>query len=151
MFSTARWFIKTAIVFLIVGLLTGLFMMAFRYLFKYGYPYTLITAHTHIILIGFVMMMIMGVAIWFFPRPEKDDKKYNPDLIRVVYGIMTISTTLRFMSEIINGYSNDPVIGIIIFIASAGQVLSFILFFYSIWGRIRPLGSHLREAKGEKF
>jgi cbb3-type cytochrome oxidase subunit 1 len=151
MFSTARWFIKTAIVFLIAGILSGLYMMAMKELFSLGYPYTFISAHTHIILIGFVMMMIMGVAIWFFPRPEKDDKKYKPDLIRVIYWMMTISTALRFIFEIMNGYLNGPLYGKIIFVASAGQVLSFILFFYSIWGRIRPLGSQLREAKGEKF
>lgn len=151
MFSTVRYFIKTAIGFLILGLLTGLFMIASKYLGDSGYPYNLISAHTHVIMIGFVMMMIMGVAIWFFPRAEKDDKKYNPDIILLIYGMISISTLTRFISEIINGYVNDPISGIIIFIASFGQVLSFILFFYSIWGRIRPIGSHIREAKGEKF
>ena len=151
MFSTVRYFIKTAIGFLILGLLTGLAMMASKYLFDSGYPYNIISAHTHVILIGFVMMMIMGVAIWFFPRAEKDDKKYNPDLILIVYWVMTTSTLARFICELVNGYLNSPVFGIIIFIASLGQVLAFILFFYSIWGRIRPVGSHIREAKGEKF
>lgn len=151
MFSTVRYFIKTAISFLILGLLSGLYMIAVKYLFNQSYPYSLISAHAHIILIGFVMMMIMGVAIWFFPRAEKNDKKYNPDLILIVYGMMTISTFLRFASEITNAYLNDPISGKIVFTSSAGQVLAFILFFYSIWGRIRPIGSHIREAKGEKF
>ena len=151
MFSTVRYFIKTAIAFLIIGLLSGFFMIGAKYLFNQNYPYGLISAHAHIILIGFVMMMIMGVAIWFFPRPEKEDKKYNPNLILVVYGMMTISTALRFITEIINAYLNDPISGKIVFTSAGGQVLAFILFFYSIWGRIRPIGSHIREAKGEKF
>ncbi len=151
MFSTVRYFIKTAIVFLVTGLLSGLYMITCKYLFNYGYPYGLISAHTHIILIGFVMMMIMGVAIWFFPRPEKEDKKYNPNLILLIYGMMSISTILRFIFEIVNAYMMDEISGKIVFMAAAGQVLSFILFFISIWGRIRPLGSQIREAKGEKF
>lgn len=151
MFSTVRYFIKTAISFLVLGLLSGIFMMAVKFLFNSSFPYGLISAHTHVLLIGFVMMMIMGVAIWFFPRAEKTDKKYNPDLIKIVYGMMTISTLLRFVSEIINAYLIDPISGKIAFTSSAGQVLAFILFFYSIWGRIRPIGSHIREAKGEKF
>ena len=151
MFSTVRYFIKTAIAFLIIGLLSGFFMIGVKYLFNQNYPYGLISAHAQIILIGFVMMMIMGVAIWFFPRPEKKDKKYNPNLILVVYGMMTISTALRFVTEIINAYLNDPISGKIVFTSAGGQVLAFILFFYSIWGRIRPIGSHIREAKGEKF
>ncbi len=97
------------------------------------------------------MMMIMGVAIWFFPCPEKDDKKYNPTLILIVYGMISISTLVRFIAEIINGYFQDDLSAMMITLASLGQLLSFILFFYSIWGRIRPIGSHIREAKGEKF
>ncbi|MEW6003937.1 MAG: hypothetical protein AB1695_01355 [Stygiobacter sp.] len=151
MFSTVRYFIKTAIGFLILGLLTGAFMMISKNIFHQGYPYSMITAHTHLILIGFVMMMIMGVAIWFFPRPEKEDKKYNPTLILIVYEMITISTFIRFVSEIINGYLQDEISAVIITLASLGQLLSFMLFFYSIWGRIRPIGSHIREAKGEKF
>lgn len=151
MFSTARYFIKTAIVFLIVGLIVGLFMISSKYLFEYAYPYGLISAHTHIILVGFVMMMIMGVAIWFFPRAEKSDNKYKPNLILLLYGFITISTAVRFTAEVIFAYMNDQFSKILIVISSAGQVFSFILFFYSIWGRIRSVGSHLREAKGEKF
>lgn len=151
MFSTVRYFIKTSIIFLIIGLITGLYMIMAKYILKIGYPYNLITAHTHIILIGFVLMMIMGVAIWFFPRAEKDDKKYNPDRILIVYFLISVSTFIRFICEVINGYLNDPITEKIIFISSLGQVLAFIIFFYSIWGRIRAVGSHIREAKGEKF
>lgn len=151
MFSTVRYFIKTSIGFLILGLLTGAFMMISKNIFHQPYPYLLVTAHTHLILIGFVMMMIMGVAIWFFPRPEKDDKKYNPNLILIIYGTITISTLIRFIAEVINGYLQDDISTVIMTLASLGQVFSFILFFYSIWGRIRPVGSHIRESKGEKF
>jgi heme/copper-type cytochrome/quinol oxidase subunit 1 len=54
-----------------------------------------VSAHTHALLVGFVMMMILGVALWLFPRAERDQKQYDP--------------------------------------------------------RIRSVGSHVREAKGEKF
>jgi hypothetical protein len=73
MFSTARYFIKTSVVFLIIGLLTGLYMMLETDIFDEGYGAELISAHTHVILVGSVIMMIMGVALWLFPRPEKTD------------------------------------------------------------------------------
>jgi len=83
MFSTVRYFIKTSVIFLMIGIITGLYMALAKYVFKSGYTQELISAHTHLILVGSVMMMIMGVALWFFPRAEKDDRKYNPDLILV--------------------------------------------------------------------
>jgi uncharacterized membrane protein (UPF0136 family) len=59
MFTTVRYFIKTSIIFLIVGLLTGLYMSVSSNLLGKGYAQDLISAHTHLILLGTVMMMIM--------------------------------------------------------------------------------------------
>lgn len=151
MFSTVRYFIKTSVIFLIVGILTGLFMAVSKYVFKYGYSQELISAHTHLILVGSVMMMIMGVALWFFPRAEKDDKKYNPNLILFTYWLMTISTSLRFIFQVTANFVYSEWIHYLIAANSFLQVVAMSLFFYSMWGRIRPVGSHIREAKGEKF
>jgi len=151
MFSTVRYFIKTSVIFLITGVLTGLYMSVSKYIFKIGYSQELISAHTHLILVGSVMMMIMGVALWFFPRADKDDKKYNPDLILASYWVMTIGTSLRFILQVATNFFLSDFIQYLIAISSALQVISIILFFFSIWGRIRPVGSHIREAKGEKF
>ncbi len=151
MFTTVRYFIKTSIIFLIVGILTGLYLVISKYYFVQGYNAEIISAHTHIVLVGSVIMMIMGVALWFFPRAEKSDKKYNPDLIRFVYWLMAISTGIRFVAQFVNGFLYLNWLNFTVTVASSLQVLSIILFFYSIWGRIRPVGSHLREKKGEKF
>lgn len=151
MFSTVRYFIKTSVIFLIIGILTGLYMSVSKYVLKIGYSQELISAHTHLILVGSVMMMIMGVALWFFPRAEKNDKKYNPDLILITYWVMTIGTSLRFIFQVVANFLVSNLIQYLIAISSVLQVVAMILFFYSMWGRIRPVGSHIREAKGEKF
>lgn len=151
MFSTVRYFIKTSLTFLMVGILTGLHLSFSKYISQTGYTQELISAHTHIILIGSVMMMIMGVALWFFPRPEKDDKKYNPHLILITYWLMTIATALRFILQVIASYYFANWVNTTIVIFSSLQVAGIILFFYSMWGRIRAVGSQYREAKGEKF
>lgn len=151
MFSTVRYFIKTSVIFLITGILTGFYMSVSKYVFKIGYSQELISAHTHLILVGSVMMMIMGVALWFFPRADKDDKKYNPNLILIAYWVMTIGTSLRFIFQVVANFLVSDLIQYLIAISSALQVVAMILFFYSMWGRIRPVGSHIREAKGEKF
>ena len=151
MFTTVRYFIKTSLIFLVLGVLTGLHLSYSKYISQTGYTQELISAHTHVILVGSVMMMIMGVALWFFPRPEKDDKKYNPDLILFTYWTMAIATAFRFISQIIASFNYITWINMVIVITSTLQVLAMVLFFYSMWGRIRAVGSQLREAKGEKF
>ena len=151
MFTTVRYFIKTSLAFLVLGILTGLYMSFAKYVYQTGYGQELISAHTHLILVGSVMMMIMGVALWFFPRPEKDDKKYNPDLISVTYWMLSISTALRFIFQVTASFYFISWVNIAIAIFSSLQVIAMILFFHSMWGRIRAVGSQYREAKGEKF
>jgi heme/copper-type cytochrome/quinol oxidase subunit 1 len=152
MFSTVRYFIKTSIIFLVIGILSGLYMMIARNYFDVWPNPDFVSAHTHIILVGSVMMMIMGVALWFFPRAEKDDRLYKPTIILFDYFLMTASTFLRFTFQIVS--SLDFLNGLIkslITIFSVGQVIGILIFFISMWGRIRSVGSHLREAQGEKF
>jgi len=151
MFTTVRYFIKSSLIFLGIGIMTGLYMSFARYVYQTGYSQELISAHTHLILVGSVMMMIMGVALWFFPRPEKDDKQYNPDLISVTFWLLTIATALRFVLQVTASIYFIYWVNIATVIFSSLQVVSIILFFYSMWGRIRAVGSQYREAKGEKF
>ena len=75
MHSLVRRYLKTGIAFLALGLALGLWMMVERELYqRFPSPY-MTSAHTHAILVGFVMMMILGVALWLFPRPAKDDAR----------------------------------------------------------------------------
>ena len=151
MFTTVRYFIKTSLAFLVLGILTGLYKSFAKYIYQTGFTQELISAHTHLILVGSVMMMIMGVALWFFPRPEKDDKNYNPNLISITYWILTIATALRFAFQVAASFYFIFWVNTSIVIFSSLQVVAIILFFYSMWGRIRAVGSQYREAKGEKF
>lgn len=151
MFTNVRYFIKTSVIFLIAGIAAGIYMSFAKNIFHFPFGAELVSAHTHIILVGSVMMMIMGVALWFFPRAEKDDKKYNPDLIKITYWIMTVSTSVRFIFQVISSFDYENWLNAVISAASLLQAAAIILFFYSMWGRIRPVGSQIREAKGEKF
>ena len=56
-------FLRTGIAFLLAGLGVGIWMLTRRELAGLYPSPRLISAHTHVILVGFVMMMIMGVAL----------------------------------------------------------------------------------------
>src|SRR5665811_1946011 len=99
MHSLVRRFIKTAIAFLAVGLGLGGWMMARRELWE-TYPNSYqISAHTHAIFVGFVMMMILGVALWLFPRPQAGDSRYSPRLIETSYWMLLVGTVCRIAGE----------------------------------------------------
>ena len=92
MHSLVRRYIKTAVAFLLAGLTIGGWMLVRRELWnRFPTPHET-SAHTHAIAVGFVMMMILGVALWLFPRPDRDDVRYRPALAETAYWLVTLGT-----------------------------------------------------------
>ena len=132
-----RRFLKTAIVFLLVGIALGLYMLARRELSgELATPWWT-SAHTHSILVGFVMMMIAGVALWMFPRPAKDDTHFDPRLAEGAYWFLTVGTAARLIGELLRPMSVADGIRWMIVVGGAGQALGLALFFWTMWTRIR--------------
>ena len=151
MYTLVRRYIKTAIAFLALGLGIGGWMIARREVYDL-YPSTyVISAHTHAIFVGFVMMMILGVALWLFPRPDKEDTRYRPVLVEWAYWLLTIGTAGRVAGELLRTATGAVTLRVAILVFGAAQIAALLLFFHAMWSRIRPLGSRAREEKGERF
>ena len=151
MYKLVRRFIKTGIVFLFAGLILGAWMLVRRELLGvWPHPY-LVSAHAHAVLVGFVMFMILGVALWLFPRAAKEDTRYSPRRAESAYWVLLLSTAGRFVAEAARAWSDEPVLGWIVVLGGLGQIAGLALYFWMMWSRIRPVGSQVREAKGERF
>lgn len=131
-----RRFLRTAIVFLAIGLALGLWLMAAR---EFGVPVPVraLSAHTHAVLVGFVMMMIGGVALWMFPRPAKDDARYRPVLAEWAYWLLAAGTAGRIVLELAVSDGAGLVLHGAVFAAGTAQVLGLMLLFATLWPRIR--------------
>jgi len=151
MYTLVRRFIKTGIGFLAVGLALGAYMLARRE-FRGAWPNPyLVSAHAHAVLGGFVLYLILGVALWLFPRAEKGDTRYRPVRIEAAYWLLTLGTALRVGAEISRGWMTAAWQPWAIVGGGLGQAAGIGLYFWTMWSRIRPVGSHLREARGERF
>ncbi len=151
MHSLVRRYLKTAIAFLGVGLALGGWMMIQRE-FRGRAPSAYLTsAHTHAIFVGFVMMMILGVALWLFPRPEKGDTVYRPGLVSAAWWLVTTGTGARILGELLHLRTRSIWLSWFVAFAGLAQILGIGTFFYTMWSRIRPLGSQVREDRGERF
>ena len=151
MHSLVRRYIKTAIGFLLVGLVTGGWMLVRRELggvFPGSYT---VSAHTHAILVGFVMMMILGVALWLFPRPDKSDDRYRPALAEASYWMLTVGSAVRVIGELLRPGLSAAWLRWAVLIGGLLQIGALAVFFYNMWSRIRAAGSAVREARGERF
>ena len=133
-----RRYIKTSFLFLVAGLLIGAYILVAE--FAVGrYPSRLfITAHVHLLLVGFMLMIVMGVATWMFPRPGRDDARYRPALAEAVYWIMTLGTALRAISEVAAGVAGgDALLRAVIVLGGSAQLVGALLFVANMWWRVR--------------
>ncbi|HET9440375.1 MAG TPA: cbb3-type cytochrome c oxidase subunit I [Longimicrobiales bacterium] len=151
MFSTVRLFIKTGIGFLVAGLLLGGYILVQRELYGRFADPQLASAHAHAIFVGFVMFMILGVALWLFPRAPKDDTRYQPRIVTASYWLLALSTGARFVAEAGRAWSDYELLPWIVVAGGLGQIMGLLLYFWTMWPRVRSVGSNLREKAGERF
>ncbi len=151
MYTLVRRFIKTGVLFLMAGLALGAWLLVRRELFGvFPHPH-LVPAHAHAIFVGFVMFLIFGVALWLFPRAAKDDDRYTPERAALAYWVLTLATGARFLSEAARAWSDSRLLAWIVVLGGVGQAVGIAIYFWTMWSRIRPVGSQIREARGEKF
>ena len=134
-----RRYIKTSLVFLLLGMALGAYATVEVNVRGRGVPWPLITAHTHLVLVGFMLMLVFGVATWMFPRPARDDARYRPGLAWLVYWLLTVSTAVRALGELaaaVTGSRGSPLAGL----GGLGQVAAAALFVVNMWIRVRMPG-----------
>ena len=132
-----RRYIKTSFLFLLTGLLLGGYILVGEFVVGAYPPRLIITAHAHLLLVGFMLMIVMGVATWMFPRPARDDTHYRPELAEAVYWMMTSGTALRAVGEVWGGFSPAPFLRLAIALGGLAQLAGAALFVLNMWWRVR--------------
>ena len=132
-----RRFLKTAILFLLFGIGLGVYMLVRRELDGAWASPWWISAHTHALLVGFVMMMILGVALWMFP-PGPGGPAIRSASREAAYWFLTVGTAGRVAGELLPR-PTSAVAGIrwTIVAGGAAQALGLAFFFWTMWSRIR--------------
>lgn len=139
-----RRYVKTAFGFMLLGMLVGAVASVTQGLLDRTVPRLLVAAHVHALLVGFVLMLIIGVATWMFPRPAREDTRYRPGIAEAVYWVLTLATALRFAAEVAGAYWPDGGVRVLMAAGGLGQVLAAMLFVFNMWSRVRA-PSTLRE------
>ncbi len=135
-----RRFLRTAVLFLATGLTLGVWMLYARE-FGGSLPTRILSAHTHALLVGFVMLMITGVALWMFPRPRPDDVIFRPGLAALAWWGIAGGTALRVTLELTLGANASAPWRALLVGAGVLQLLGLLLFFGTMWTRIRASGA----------
>ena len=129
-----RLFIKTALVYLVLGGIAGAWML----LRQAGAPLSeienLYTVHIHLLGLGFFMMMVCGVAFWMFPRKagESREQAARDPLAWTCYYLITIGLAVRCLALLLPQVLGPMVLGASA-VVQAGGLATFAV---AIWPRV---------------
>ena len=138
-FRYQRWMIKTSLVYLLVGVFLGLLMFLAQRFPALEWISTWRTIHVHVILVGSVIQMIMGVALWMFPRKVEVPRWTTEREGMTLYISFNLGTVTRSVFEPF-WTSGD----LSYFLTLGGmvlQILSILYFLVLIFQRIRSPGA----------
>ena len=101
-----------------------------------AWPYAAITLHTHLLTVGFLLNMVMGVAHWMFPRlPGATAAGAARDpLAWANLATLNLGLVLRVPGEL--GYGEAWARRVLL-VSAVLQALGAALFLLAIWKRVR--------------
>lgn len=129
-----RWFLKIGLIwFLIGGGLGGLFLV-FKAFGLWPMWRVLIPAHAHMLFVGFITHLIMGVGDWMFPRPKQT--RYTEQRALAVLLVLNVGLILRVIFEPWLGLRSGTFPSVMLALSGVLQFAAIALFVYNSWDRI---------------
>ena len=134
-FRYQRWMIKTSLIYLFLGILIGLVTFLSSRIPELAWVSSWKTVHVHLILVGSIIQMIMGVALWMFPRRKESPPWTTEREGMTLYAGFNVGTVIRSLFE--------PFwqAGLVPYLLSVSgmvlQVISLLYFLYLIFQRVR--------------
>jgi heme/copper-type cytochrome/quinol oxidase subunit 1 len=140
-----RRFLATAALSLLLGLSLGLWLLVRRELFGIWPTPHLTSAHAHLVLVGTVMQVIAGVALWMFPLPRRGTPVVQePPWAMIGWWCLAPGTLLRAGAEVARATSTASVLPVLVVGGGALQVLGMVAVVLALRHRIRPAGAGAR-------
>jgi hypothetical protein len=91
----------------------------------------------HLLVVGWLMQCIFGVAYWMFPPFSKDQPQRSETLGWFTYGALNLGLLLRAVIEPWHSLSPQAGVGWLLVPSAVLQVAAVWVFVINTWGRIR--------------
>jgi hypothetical protein len=135
--TLTRWFIKSALLYLVAALLLGVLLSLRPLLSLSPIIARLNPAYFHLLMVGWVTQMIFGVIYWMFPIVSRARPRGNEQLGWATYFLLNIGLLLRVVAEPFVGSQPPTLAGWLLVVSAVMQWLAAVLFVFNGWPRVR--------------
>jgi cbb3-type cytochrome oxidase subunit 1 len=132
-----RWFIKSALVYLVVSLLIGVALAAQGAIALPAAVSALMPVYFHLFMVGWVTQIIFGVAYWMFPRVSNDDARGSERLALVTYVTLNLGLIARAIVEPMLALRPAPAWTALLIVSAVLQWLGALAFAANTWRRAK--------------
>jgi uncharacterized protein involved in response to NO len=133
--AVSRWFIRSALVALVLGLGLAAAVAARGPLGLGAEARLLEPAALHLLTVGWLTQMVFGVAHWMFPRHSPDAPRGSDGLAWTAWATLNLGLALRVAGEPLAGL-HGPRPGVLVASALL-QLAAAAAFVVNTWPRIR--------------
>ena len=137
-----RLYVKTAFVYFLVGFLLLALMALDRWLNVGRWLKVVYVSQLHLLVVGWITQLAIGVAYWMFPRlrKERDPRPRGSDALAwAVYCCLNAGLLLRLGAEPFFLMGGPAWLRPLLALAGVLQAAAALLFGWLIWARIRPM------------
>lgn len=138
----ARILIKAAFVYFVAAFLLGALMMLDRWLSFSRWLRVVYLSQMHLLVVGWITQLAIGVAYWMFPRlrKEQDSQPRGSDTLAwTTFICLNAGLLLRFVFEPFYLMGAQPWLAALMALSGVLQAMAAVAFGLLIWARIRPM------------
>jgi hypothetical protein len=133
----SRMFIKTGLLYFVIALLAGLLVAAQPALHLSPSIVVLRPVYLHLLMVGWVTQLIIGVVFWMFPKQSKTHPRGRERLGWAVYGLLNAGLVLRAVGEPLIALKPELDAGWLLALAAALQLVAGWGFVFNTWSRVK--------------
>jgi hypothetical protein len=135
--ALTRWFIKTALLWLVTALALGVAMQQRALVAVVPELASAWPAYLHLLTVGWLTGLIAGVSWWLFPRPARAGVMLPGWTGWLAYASLNVGLLLRLVAEPATALAPGSALRWLLPVAALLQLTGACAFAAAIWPRVR--------------
>ena len=132
-----QWYLRAALLYLVLALLTGAILAARTILGLPSYVVKLQPVFFHLFMVGWVTQLIFGVVYWMFPK-YSSDRPYRSEVIAwSTFLTLNLGLLMRAFVEPLLSSAKAPLVDWLSVLSALLQLMSGIGFVFNTWSRVK--------------
>ena len=132
-----RWFVRTALVYFVVALALGTALLTRPLVAAAPALAAAWPGYLHMVTVGWITQLIIGVAYWLFPRPDRSRPAPSDHLGWTAYVLLNGGLLLRVAIEPVATLHPATALRWLLPLAGSLQLAAAIAFALLVWPRVR--------------